>query len=97
MSHLGALLEASCRLAGLALPPRFSPRPPAAAQSQPADAKKPMTFLDVQKMRQVGSPAPSPDARLLLYTISTPDWKEARRQTDIHLVSLEKGSAPPGS
>ena len=42
-------------------------------------------------MRQIGSPAPSPDAKLLLYTISTPDWKEARRQTDIHLVSLEQG------
>jgi dipeptidyl aminopeptidase/acylaminoacyl peptidase len=67
--------------------------PNASAQSQPADAKRPMTFLDMQKMRQVGSPAPSPDARLLLYTISTPDWKEARRQTDIHLVSLEKGVA----
>jgi len=67
--------------------------PSAAAQGQPADAKRPMTFLDMQKLRQVGSPAPSPDARLLLYTISTPDWKEARRQTDIHLVSLEKGVA----
>ncbi len=61
------------------------------ARSQPADAKRPMTFLDAQKMRQIGSPVPSPDARLLLHTISTPDWKEARRQTDIHLVSLEKG------
>ncbi len=66
---------------------------PARAQPQPADGKRPMTFLDMQKLRQVGSPAPSPDARLLLYTISTPDWKEARRQTDIHLVSLEKGVA----
>jgi Tol biopolymer transport system component len=27
----------------------------------------------------------------MLYTISTPDWKEARRQTDIHLVSLKTG------
>ena len=65
--------------------------PSASLHGQPADAKRPMTFLDMQKMRQVGSPAPSPDAKLLLYTISTPDWKEARRQTDIHLVSLEKG------
>jgi dipeptidyl aminopeptidase/acylaminoacyl peptidase len=65
--------------------------PSAYAQGQPAAGKRPMTFLDMQKMRQVAAPAPSPDARLLLYTISTPDWKEARRQTDIHLVSLEKG------
>jgi dipeptidyl aminopeptidase/acylaminoacyl peptidase len=67
--------------------------PAAAAHGQPGDDKRPMTFLDMQKMRQIGSPAPSSDARLLLYTISTPDWKEARRQTDVYLVSLEKGVA----
>lgn len=27
----------------------------------------------------------------MLYTLSTPDWKEAKRQTDIYLVSLEQG------
>ena len=50
-----------------------------------------MTFLDVQQMRTIGSAAPSPDGRWMLYTLSTMDWKEARRQTDIHLVSLEQG------
>ena len=62
--------------------------PPLHAQNR---AARPMTFLDMQQMRQVGSPTPSPDRRLLLYTLSTPDWKEARRQTDIHLVSLQQG------
>ncbi len=61
------------------------------AQTAPAAAKRPMTFLDVQKMRQAGSPAPSPDGKLLLYTVSTPDWKEAKAQTDVYLVSIEKG------
>ena len=79
--------------AGRARSRRRDPPPSASAQAQPAAGKRPMTFLDSQKMRQVGSPAPSPDGRLLLYTISTPDWKEAKRQTDIHLVSLEKGAA----
>ena len=60
-----------------------------AAQQQ--ESKRPMTFLDVQHMRTTGSPTPSPDGRWLLYTLSTPDWKEARRQTDIHLVSLQQG------
>jgi dipeptidyl aminopeptidase/acylaminoacyl peptidase len=60
---------------------------PAAAQGE----RRPMTFLDVQHMRTIGSPAPSPDKQWLLYTISTPDWKEARRQTDIYLVSLQRG------
>ena len=50
-----------------------------------------MTFLDMQQMRQVGSPTPSPDGSWLLYTLSTPDWKEAKRQTDIYLVSLQHG------
>ena len=62
----------------------------AAAQGQ-AGTKRPMTFLDMQLMRSAGSPAPSPDGAWLLYTISTPDWKEARRQTDIYLVSLKQG------
>jgi dipeptidyl aminopeptidase/acylaminoacyl peptidase len=61
--------------------------------AQAPAARRPMTFLDMQKMRQVSSPAPSPDGRWMLYTISTPDWKEAKRQTDIYLVSLEKGVA----
>ena len=52
---------------------------------------RPMTFLDMQQMRQVGSPTPSPDRRFLLYTLSTPDWKEARRQTDLYLVSMQAG------
>lgn len=50
-----------------------------------------MTFLDVQHMSAPGAPTPSPDGQWLLYTVSTPDWKEARRQSDIHLVSLREG------
>ena len=59
--------------------------------AQAPDGKRPMTFLEQQNMRQVGSPTPSPDKKHLLYTISVPDWKEARRQTDIYVVSMEQG------
>jgi dipeptidyl aminopeptidase/acylaminoacyl peptidase len=52
---------------------------------------RPMTFLDMQHLRSAGSPAVSPDGRWLLHTVSTPDWQEAKSQTDIHLVSLERG------
>ena len=52
---------------------------------------RPMTWLDVQNMRQIGAPAPSPDGRWVLYTMSVPDWKEARRQSDIYLVSTQQG------
>ena len=55
--------------------------------------KRAMTFLDMQLMRQISAPTPSPDGRWLLYTLSTPDWKDAKRQTDIYLVSLEQGVA----
>jgi dipeptidyl aminopeptidase/acylaminoacyl peptidase len=62
--------------------------PPLQAQTA---TRRPMTFLDMQQMKQVGSPTPSPDRRLMLYTLSTPDWKEARRQTDLYVVSMQTG------
>jgi dipeptidyl aminopeptidase/acylaminoacyl peptidase len=61
------------------------------AQAPAASAPRPMTFLDMQLMRTAGSPTPSPDGRWMLYTLSTPDWQEARRQTDIVLVSMTEG------
>jgi dipeptidyl aminopeptidase/acylaminoacyl peptidase len=60
-------------------------------QAPSGAAKRPMTFLDMQKMRQPGSPVPSPDGRSMLYTITTPEWKEAKRQSDIYWVSLQQG------
>ena len=65
----------------------------ATAQTPATGPSRPMTFLDMQNMRQVGAQTPSPDGRWMLYTLSTPDWKEARRQTDIYLVSLDRGIA----
>lgn len=59
----------------------------------PAPAPRPMTFLDMQLMRTAGSPTPSPDGRWMLYTVSTADWQEARRQTDLYLVSMQEGLA----
>jgi Tol biopolymer transport system component len=52
---------------------------------------RPMTFLDVQHMRSAGAPSVSPDGRWVLYTLTTPDWREARTQSDIYLVSAERG------
>ena len=50
-----------------------------------------MTFLDMRHMRSAGAPTPSPDGQWMLYTVSTPDWKEAKSQTDLYLVSLKQG------
>jgi len=52
-------------------------------------AKRPMTFMDVIEMRNVGSPAVSPDARWLVYTLSSPVWKAGKSQTDIWLASMD--------
>jgi dipeptidyl aminopeptidase/acylaminoacyl peptidase len=65
----------------------------ASADAAGQAAPRPMTFLDMQHMRSAGSPAISPDGKWLLHTVSFPDWKEARSQTDIFLVSLERGVA----
>ena len=56
-----------------------------------AIAQRPMTWLDMQNMRQLGSAAPSPDGKSLLYTLTTPNWQQARRQSDIYLVDTQRG------
>ena len=58
-----------------------------------AQGKRPMTWLDAQQMRQAGGNALSPDGRSMLYTVSFPDWKEARSQSDIFIVSTERGAS----
>ena len=63
----------------------------AVAASASAQTKRPMTFLDVQQMNQTGGVALSPDGRSALYTLSVPDWKEAKRFTDIWVVSATQG------
>lgn len=80
------LRSALSRLAALLIATTFVPTLPAQVA-----VTRPMTWLDVQNMRQIGTPAPSPDGKWLLYTLSVPDWKEARRQNDIYLVSTLTG------
>ena len=74
----------------LALTVAFVSASSALAQT-PTGGTRVMTFLDQQNMRQIGAPAPSPDRKSLLYTISIPDWNQARRQTDIYVVSMDQG------
>ncbi len=56
-----------------------------------AQTKRPMTFLDVQQTRQAGGLSVSPDGQFALYSLSTPDWKEAKRQSDLYVVSMTRG------
>ncbi len=61
---------------------------PIQAQTQ---GLRPMTFMDAQEMRRAGSWEPSPDGQWMLYTITSPNWEEAESQSDIHIVSLDRG------
>lgn len=56
-----------------------------------AQAKRPMTFMDIIEMASVGSPTVSPDGKWVLYTKTETDWKAARRYSDVYLVSAEQG------
>src|SRR5262245_7915739 len=56
-----------------------------------AQTSRPLTFLDAQNMRQASGAELSPDGRSMLYTLSVPDWNAARRQSDIYMVSLDRG------
>lgn len=64
-----------------------------AAQTATPTTTRPMTWVDVQQLRQAGAPVPSPDGRWALYTLSVPDWTNARRQSDIYVVSTTQGLA----
>ena len=64
---------------------------PAPVAAQSADAQRPMTFLDVQELNRPGSWTPSPDGSWMLYTITDPDWREDRSQSDLYVVSMTEG------
>ncbi len=61
------------------------------ATSLGAQQKRPMTWLDAQYLKSAGAYAVSPDGRQLLYTLTTPDWKEATTQSDIWVVNTQTG------
>ena len=66
--------------------------PALALGAQAPVTTRPMSFLDMQLLRQIAAPASSPDGQWLLYTLSVPDWKESRRQSDVYLVSTQQGA-----
>ena len=75
----------------LPAPAGFEARAQQGVAASAEEGLRPMTFLDVQHLRSWSAPAPSPDGRRLLHTVTTPNWEEDRSQTDVHLVSLEEG------
>src|SRR5450759_4759485 len=59
--------------------------------AQSSAQRRPLSFLDLQNMQQASAPVLSPDGAWALYTLSVANWKDARRQSDIYLVSTLQG------
>ncbi len=64
---------------------------PGPAGEKPAVAKQPMTFMDVVSMSAVRGWDLSPDRRFFVYEVSSLDWKENKRFSDIYLASTKEG------
>ena len=56
-----------------------------------AQAKRPMAWVDAQRLRSVAGTAISPDGNQMLYVLTTPDWKEATTQSDLYVVRTDRG------
>jgi dipeptidyl aminopeptidase/acylaminoacyl peptidase len=64
----------------------------AAAAQEPA--KRPITHEDVWLMKRVGTPALSPDGRLVVVPVAEPAYDEKEKTSDLWLVAAD-GSATP--
>ena len=62
-----------------------------AAAGTLAAQPRPMSFLDVQHLTTAGSPALSPDGARMLYTMSVPNWQDAKSYTDVWMVTTSEG------
>jgi dipeptidyl aminopeptidase/acylaminoacyl peptidase len=57
-------------------------------------AKRPITHEDVWLMKRVGTPALSPDGRLVVVPVAEPAYDEAARSSDLWLVAADGSAAP---
>ena len=78
----GATLAALLALAAL----------PAAARAQAG--RPPVTHETLFLMKRVGSPAPSPDGKWVVFSLSEPAYDEKKETSDLWIVPAD-GSAPP--
>ncbi len=80
---LGMIVAVSAAAAATLLPV------PTSAQ---APSKRPMTFLDALQLRTASLPTLSPDLKWALYSISSLDWKEGKRHTDLWVTPIDQGA-----
>lgn len=64
-----------------------------AAQTTPASTKAAPTVDEILSLKRAGSPAISPDGRLVAYTIRDTNWDENAYETEIWLADVATGAA----
>ncbi|MCC6171280.1 MAG: S9 family peptidase [Gammaproteobacteria bacterium] len=77
-----------------AAPPAATATPPPAAAPMPAPMRRAITHEDLWLMRRVGAPAPSPDGRRVVFSVTEPAYDEAAQVVDLWIAPTD-GSAPP--
>jgi dipeptidyl aminopeptidase/acylaminoacyl peptidase len=92
MKTQGWLLAlAIAAFAGAAEEPAGQPPKPGANL---AESKRPITHEDVWLMKRIGTPALSPDGRLVVVPVAEPAYDDAAKASDLWLVPAG-GGAPP--
>jgi dipeptidyl aminopeptidase/acylaminoacyl peptidase len=65
------------------------------ASASGADAeRRPITHEDVWLMKRVGAPVLSPDGRLIVVSVSEPDYDDSQKKSDLWLVPADGSAAP---
>jgi dipeptidyl aminopeptidase/acylaminoacyl peptidase len=64
------------------------------AAAQEGAPKRPITHEDVWLMKRVGTPALSPDGRMVVVAVAEPAYEDAAKSSDLWLVPAD-GSTPP--
>src|SRR5579871_5295266 len=65
-----------------------------AASALVSAAPRPITHEDVWLMKQVGAPAPSPDGKWVVVSVTEPAYDESKQVSDLWIVPAD-GSASP--
>jgi dipeptidyl aminopeptidase/acylaminoacyl peptidase len=58
------------------------------------DARRPITHEDVWLMKRVGTPALSPDGRLVVFPVAEPAYDEKEKSSDLWIVPADGGTPP---
>lgn len=67
---------------------------PASAISQTAPAKSAITHESMWLMKRVGAPAPSPDGKWVVFSVTEPAYDDKDQSTDLWIASTD-GKMPP--